>query len=118
MQPPLFDARLPEPTEVAITGKHALDPSVVGAIAQPVMAGFPEYAGGPPERIDTSAISLGPDWSLVEWLRGSYRELSVGVAPRGPETLQGNPATAAYVRRSSFARASIPTRASGRAPKI
>lgn len=72
MQPPHLDARLPEVIEVAIAGKHALDPTVVGAIAPLVIAGFDEYASGPPEHIDTSAISLGPEWSLVEWLRGSF----------------------------------------------
>ena len=71
MQPPHLDARLPEAIEVAIAGKHVLDPSVVGAIAPLVIAGFDEYASGPPEHIDTSAISLGPEWSLVEWLGGA-----------------------------------------------
>ena len=72
MQPPHVDARLPEAIERAAAGKHVLDPDVVGAIAPLLRAGFPDYAGPAPERIDTSFVSLGADWQIVEWLRGSF----------------------------------------------
>jgi hypothetical protein len=72
MQPPYVDARLPEAVERAVAGMHALDPQLVARLGPFITAGFPDYAGPPPESIDTTLVSLGPDWRIAEWLRGSF----------------------------------------------
>lgn len=71
-QPPYLAARLPDEVERTLAGRHALDPDVIAHMAPFVARAFPDYAGPPPERMDVSAVSLGPEWRIVEWLRGSF----------------------------------------------
>jgi hypothetical protein len=80
-QPAQLDLRLPDVAEQAARAALAsvppgparvIDVDVIRALAPFVTSAFGEYApkqaGG---TIDMAGVSLGADWQLVEWLRGS-----------------------------------------------
>lgn len=71
-QPPYLVAHLPDDIERALAGRNALEPEVIAWLAPFVARNFPDFAGPAAAPIDTSMAPLGPEWRIVEWLRGSF----------------------------------------------
>ncbi len=80
-EPTHLDVALPAPQQAAVSAllarlpvapSRVIDPAVIRALTPFVESAFPEFGSHTaPDSIDLSSTSLGPDWQLVEWLRGS-----------------------------------------------